>query len=182
MTDQNGFWLAKCWNWSENGQWLTVKIGCFIGYYLLSNWKCTGNMTDQNRFWSAKCWNWSENGQWLTVISPVDTYVIRKPTEMSHLAYSISLAQLIATLIHYLCTVAFIGLADWSAFLEQVLLSMQRHEWDNGPIWRAQDGKYGSDIHPCVSEMSLRPSRLVWAYDKHSLDLWILKIVLLEGI
>ena len=30
--------------------------------------------------------------------------------------------------------------------------------------------------------MSLRPSRLVWVYDKHSLDLWILKIVLLEGI
>jgi len=24
MTNQNGFWLAKCWNWLENGQWPTV--------------------------------------------------------------------------------------------------------------------------------------------------------------
>jgi len=24
LADQNGFWLAKCWNWSENGQWPTV--------------------------------------------------------------------------------------------------------------------------------------------------------------
>ena len=24
MTDQNGFWSAKCWNWSENGWWPTV--------------------------------------------------------------------------------------------------------------------------------------------------------------
>ena len=33
-----------------------------------------------------------------------------------------------------------------------------------GP-WRALDGRYGPDIHPCVSETFLRPSRLVWAYD-----------------
>ena len=31
-------------------------------------------------------------------------------------------------------------------------------QWDP---WRALDGRYGSDIHPCVSETSLRPSRLV---------------------
>ena len=24
LADQNGFWSAKCWNWSENGQWPTV--------------------------------------------------------------------------------------------------------------------------------------------------------------
>ena len=39
---------------------------------------------------------------------------------MSHLAYFILLAQLIATLIHYPCTVALPDLADWSAFLEQI--------------------------------------------------------------
>ena len=33
-----------------------------------------------------------------------------------------------------------------------------------GP-WRALDGRNGPDIHPCVSETSLRPSRLVWAYN-----------------
>ena len=42
-----------------------------------------------------------------------------KPTKMSHLAYSILLSQLIATLIHYLCTVVLLGLADWSTFLKQ---------------------------------------------------------------
>ena len=35
-------------------------------------------------------------------------------------------------------------------------------QWDP---WRALDRRYGSDIHPCVSEMSHRPSRLVKAYD-----------------
>ena len=30
-------------------------------------------------------------------------------------------------------------------------------QWDP---WRALDGRYGSDIHPCVSEMSHSPSRL----------------------
>ena len=50
--------------------WLIVflKIGYFIGYWLLSQWKCTGYLADQNRFWSAKFWNWSENDQWLTGI------------------------------------------------------------------------------------------------------------------
>ena len=43
-----------------------------------------------------------------------------KLTETSHLAYSILLPQLIATLIHYLCTVALPGLADWSAFADHV--------------------------------------------------------------
>ena len=37
---------------------------------------------------------------------------IGKPTKLSHLAYFILLAQLITTLIHYLCTVALTGLAD----------------------------------------------------------------------
>ena len=46
-----------------------LKIGYFVGYSLLSHWKCTGNLADQNGFWSTKCWSWSENGQWLTVIS-----------------------------------------------------------------------------------------------------------------
>ena len=46
--------------------------------------------------------------------------------------YSILLAQLIDALIHYPCTVALTGLADWSAFLELVLLTMWSHNWDNG--------------------------------------------------
>ena len=43
---------------------------------------------------------------------------IQKLTEMANLAYSILLAQLVATLINYPCTVVLPGLADWYAFLE----------------------------------------------------------------
>ena len=56
-----------------------------------------------------------------TIICELD---IGKPTKLSHLAYSILLAQLIATLIHYPCTVALAGLADWSAFLGLILPTM----------------------------------------------------------
>ena len=66
---------------------------------------------------------------------------------------------IIATLIHYLCTVALTGLAGWSTFLEQIF-KPQLRLWD---LWRAPDGRYRLDIHPSVSETSLRPSRLVWA-------------------
>ena len=51
-----------------------------------------------------------------------------KPTEMSHLANCTFLAQLIATLIHYPCTVAIPGLADWFAFLERILPTMSSHD------------------------------------------------------
>ena len=44
-----------------------------------------------------------------------------KPTELSHWAYSILLAQLMATLIHYTFTLSLPGLVDWSAFLERLL-------------------------------------------------------------
>ena len=84
---------------------------------------------------------------------------------MSHLANCNLLAQLIATLIHYPCTVAIPGLAVWSAFLEWILLDHVKSRLRQWDPWRALDGRYGSDIHPCVSEMSLRPSRLVKAYD-----------------
>ena len=37
------------------------------------------------------------------------------------------LAQLMATLIHFPFSVPLLGLVDWSAFLERVLLTMQIH-------------------------------------------------------
>ena len=46
-----------------------LKIGYFLGYWLLSHWKCTGNLANQNEFFSSKCWNCLENSQWLTVVS-----------------------------------------------------------------------------------------------------------------
>ena len=48
------------------------------------------------------------------------------------MVFYLLLPQLIATLIHYLCTVALPGLADWSAFLEWVLLIMKSLNLDNG--------------------------------------------------
>ena len=62
---------------------------------------------------------------------------------MSHLANCTFLAQLIATLIHYPCTVAIPGLAAWSAFLEQIFPTMWSHDWHNGTDpRRALDGRY----------------------------------------
>ena len=43
-----------------------------------------------------------------------------------------------------------------AGFVDHVKLQLR--QWDP---WRALDGRYGSDIHICVSEISLRPSRLV---------------------
>ena len=67
---------------------------------------------------------------------------------------------LIATLIHYPRTVALSGLADWSAFLEWVC-QLCKVTTETMGLWRALDGRYGSAIYPCVSDMSLRPSMLV---------------------
>ena len=50
------------------------------------------------------------------------------------------------------CLVCF-SRADFSDHVKS-----QLRQWDP---WRALDGRYVSDIHPYVSEMSLRPSRLV---------------------
>ena len=72
-----------------------------------------------------------------------------KPTELSHLAFSILLAQLIPTRIHYPCTVALIGLAEWSAFLELVFPAMWSHVWDNGAHGWHQMGGIGLIFTPC---------------------------------
>ena len=43
LADQNGFWSAKCWNWSENHQWLTVIFSTagwdknYLIYFLRNN-------------------------------------------------------------------------------------------------------------------------------------------------
>ena len=65
-----------------------------------------------------------------------------------------ALFKLIATFMHTLLLYCGIpGLADWSASLELVLLTMESHDllWDP---WRALDGRYGSDIHTGFSETS----------------------------
>ena len=46
-------------NWSA----ISLKIGYFIGYWLLSHWECKEKLTNQIGFWLAKCWNWSEIGR-----------------------------------------------------------------------------------------------------------------------
>ena len=66
--------------------------------------------------------------EWLETVANCDWIAIGKLTKMSHLTYFILLPQLIAMHAHsytsYLCTVALLGLADWSAFLELVLPNM----------------------------------------------------------
>ena len=79
---------------------------------------------------------------------------------MSHLAYSILLAQLIATLIHCPCTVALTGLADWSAYLELVLLTMSSHDWDNGAHGGHQMGGMSLIFTPVLVTHLLGPPGL----------------------
>ena len=55
------------------------------------------------------------------------------------------------------CLVVWFSRADFADHVKPRL-----RQWDP---WRALDGRYWSDIHPCVSETSHRPSRLVKAYD-----------------
>ena len=81
------------------------------------------------------------------------------------------------TLIHYTYTVQLPALFNWSAFLEQVLptsfanpVNSQLRQWDS---WRALHGRHGSEIHPSDSKTSLRPSKHVWAYGWHLLDLYV---------
>ena len=77
--------------------------------------------------WTNKYWN-SIITYYMVIKSNIATHNIwldfGKLTELSHLAYSIILAELIATLVHYTYTVQLPGLVDWSAFLEQVLLTL----------------------------------------------------------
>ena len=37
-------------------------------------------------------------------------------------------------------------------------------------LWRAVDGRYGSEINPSGCETSIRPSRPIWAYNWHFLN------------
>ena len=50
-------------------------------------------------------------------------------------------------------------------------------QWD---LWRVLHGRHGSEIHPSDSEMSLRPSKHVWAYDWHFWDSYLVQTVLTE--
>ena len=71
------------------------------------------------------------------------------------------IGRLIATLIHYPCTVALTGLTEWSAFLEMVLPTMWSHDWDNGAHGGYQmGGTYGSDIHPVLVTRLVGPPGL----------------------
>ena len=113
---------------------------------------------------------------------------IRKPTIMSHLANYILLAQLIANwpsscTIHALsmhcCIIGLSWLVCFSRAGFANRVKSRLRQWDP---WRALDGRYGSDIHPCIGGTSLKASSLVWAYDWHFLDSQLLQTVQLEDI
>ena len=81
-------------------------------------------------------------------------WILKKPTELLHWAYSILLAQLMATLVHYTYIVPLPGLVDWSAFLERVFdpVNSWLRQWDP---WRALHGRHGCEIHPRDRETSI---------------------------
>ena len=76
---------------------------------------------------------------------------------MSHLVNCILLAQLIAILIHYPSMHCFIDGLSWLVYFSGAGFANYVKSWLRqwGP-WRALDGRYGSHIHPCVSEASLK--------------------------
>ena len=84
-------------------------------------------------------------------------------------SYSILFAHLMATLVYYTYTVQLPGLVDWSAFLEQVLLTCKCMTETMGPVG-ALHGRHGFEIHPSDGEMSLTPFKHVWAYGWHFWD------------
>ena len=45
LADQNEFWLAKCWNWLENGRWPTVisSTACIIRYNVKNHYIIGGS-------------------------------------------------------------------------------------------------------------------------------------------
>ena len=71
---------------------------------------------------------------------------------MSHLANCFLLTQLIATIMHC-CIVGLSWLVCFSRadFADHVKSRLR--QWD---LWRALDGRYGSEIHPCVGETSFK--------------------------
>ena len=62
---------------------------------------------------------------------------------------------------HHPCTVALPGLGNWSAFSRVRFANPVKSCLRYWGQWRVLDGRYGSEIDPSVSEMSLKPSRHV---------------------
>ena len=75
-----------------------------------------------------------------------------------------------ATLIYYLCKVALPGLANWSTFSRASFANHVKLRLRHWGLQGAPDGRYGSKTGPSVSEISVRLSRLVWAYNWLLLD------------
>ena len=93
---------------------------------------------------------------------------------MSHLAYYILLAQLIATLIHYPCIVALTGLDDWSAFLEWVVRSCEVMTETMGPM----EGGMGLIFTPMLVRNLLRWLRTIMASIKDAAVSQLLNITI----
>ena len=71
------------------------------------------------------------------------------------MAYFILLAQLIAILLHYPCTVVLMGLVDWYDFLELVCRPCKVMTETVGPMEGTRWEVWVS-FYPCISEMSLK--------------------------
>ena len=97
-----------------------------------------------------------------------------KLTKTSHLAYFILLLQLIATLMHTLPICSCITRFSWLVCFSRAGFSnhvkSQLEQWDP---WRALDGRYGCDIHPCISEMSIKALKVC-------LGLWLSRLRLIS--
>ena len=83
----------------------------------------------------------------------------------------------------YFCTLhihSAITRLDWLVCFSRATfadpVNSQLRQWDQ---WKT---RYGSEIHPSDREMSLMPSKHVWAYGWHFWDSWLVQTVLTESL
>ena len=74
--------------------------------------------------------------------------------------YSILLAQLMATLVHYIYIVPLPGLVDWSTSLHRVLLTLSIHDWDNETHGGCYMEGMGLKFTPVIGRHLLRHSSM----------------------
>ena len=82
--------------------------------------------------------------------------ILENQSNCHHYAYSILLAQLITTLIHYRFTVPLPGLTDWSVFQSKFSDHVNSQLRQQDP-WRVLHARHGSEINSSGSETSLDP-------------------------
>ena len=83
----------------------------------------------------------------------------------------------------YTCTLHIhiaITRVGWLVYFSRANFADPVNSWVNS--WRALHGRDGSEIQPSDREMSLMPSKDVWAYGWHFWDSWLVQTALMKSL